>query len=91
MITITSTYAETHFGEVINQAKQEPIVLTTKGRTVAYLLSPEELEKLLLEQKHRDNAVLNYQHYQDRVAKIVSPDTDLLTDEAINQLVHELR
>jgi len=58
---------------------------------VAYLLSPEGLEKLLVEQKHRDNAVLNYQHYQDRVVKIVQPDADLLTDEAINQLVHELR
>lgn len=58
---------------------------------MAYLLSPEGLEKLLVEQKHRDNAVLNYQHYQDRVVKIVQPDADLLTDEAINQLVHELR
>jgi len=58
---------------------------------VAYLLSPEGLEKLLVEQKHRDNAVLNYQHYQDRIGKIVQPDADLLTDEAINQLVHELR
>jgi antitoxin Phd len=91
MITITSTYAETHFGEVISQAQQEPVVLTTQGQTVAYLLSPKELEKLLAEQKHRDNAVLNYQHYQERVARIVNSDAELLTDEAINQLVHELR
>ena len=91
MLTITSTYAETHFNEVINQAQQEPVVLTAQGQTVAYLLSPVELEKLLAAQKQRDNAVVNYQHYQERVARLVHPDTDLLTDEAINQLVHELR
>jgi PHD/YefM family antitoxin component YafN of YafNO toxin-antitoxin module len=92
MLTITSTYAETHFNEVINQAQQEPVVLTAQGgQTVAYLLSPVELEKLLAAQKQRDNAVVNYQHYQERVARLAHPDTDLLTDEAINQLVHELR
>ena len=91
MLTITSTYAETHFNEVINQAQQEPVVLTAQGQTVAYLLSPVELEKLLAAQKQRDNAVVHYQHSQERVAKLAHPDTDLLTDEAINQLVHELR
>ena len=65
--------------------------MTAQGQTVAYLLSPVELEKLLAAQKQRDNAVVNYQHYQERVAKLAHPDTDLLTDEAINQLVHELR
>lgn len=58
---------------------------------MAYLLSPERLEKLIIEQKHRDNAVLNYLHYQDRIGKIVHPDADLLIDETINQLVHQLR
>ena len=61
MLTITSTYAETHFNEVINQAQQEPVVLTAQGQAVAYLLSPVELEKLLAAQKQRDNAVVNYQ------------------------------
>ena len=76
---------------MINQARREPVVLTAQGQTIAYLLSPAELEKLLAEQKRQDNAVVNYQHYQDHVAKIVHPDAELLTDEAINQLVHELR
>ena len=47
MLTITSTYAETHFNEVINQAQQEPVVLTAQGQIVAYLLSPVELENCL--------------------------------------------
>ena len=91
MITITSAYAETHFGEVLNQAQQEPVMLTAQRQTVAYLLSPIEFEKLLAEQKHRDNAVVNYQHYQERVARIAHPDADLLTDETINQNIDDIR
>ncbi len=91
MITITSSYAESHFQEVIKKLEQEPVVLTSQGQTVAYLLSPKELKNLLAEQAQRDNALLNYQQYQERVAKQVHPDADLLSDEDINQLVHELR
>lgn len=91
MITITAIHAKDHFNEMLHQAQNNLVELTDKGETVAYLLSPKELRKLLADQTRRDNAVLKYQHYQERVADLVHPDVNLLSDEDINRLVHELR
>lgn len=91
MITLTSTEAQNRFGEVLDIAQREPVTITRRGRPLAFIISPEELRKLFSDQKKREEAVLAYEAYMKTVKSKVSPLADELTDEDINQLVHELR
>jgi prevent-host-death family protein len=42
MKTITSVDAQNRFGELLDNAQREPIAITRRGRTVAFVVSPEE-------------------------------------------------
>lgn len=46
MITMTSVEAQNHFGALLDSAQREPVTITRRGRTVAYLLSPQDFEQL---------------------------------------------
>ena len=37
MITMTSVEAQNHFGALLDSAQREPVTITRRGRTVAYL------------------------------------------------------
>lgn len=89
MITITSTEAQNRFGEMLDTAQREPVTITRRGRPLAFIISPDELSKLFSSQKRRDEAVATYAAYMEKVK--VNPLVNQLTDDDINQLVHELR
>lgn len=46
MRTMTSVEAQNHFGMLLDTAQREPVSITRRGRTVAYLFSPQEYEAL---------------------------------------------
>ncbi len=46
MRTLTSADAQNRFGELLDNAQREPIGITRRGRTVAFVLSPQEYEAL---------------------------------------------
>ncbi|MFY9259177.1 MAG: type II toxin-antitoxin system Phd/YefM family antitoxin [Gallionella sp.] len=89
MITITSTEAQNRFGEMLDTAQREPVTITRRGRPLAFIISPDELRKLFSSQTRRDEAVATYAAYRDKVK--VNPLANQLSDDDINQLVHELR
>jgi prevent-host-death family protein len=91
MITLTSTEAQNRFGEVMDTAQREPITITRRGRPLVFIISPDELSKLFSNQKGRDEAVAAYEAYLGSIRNKVTPAANQLTDEDINQLVHELR
>lgn len=43
MITVTSVEAQSRFGELIDRAQREPVEVTRRGRTVAYVVSEHEM------------------------------------------------
>ena len=47
MRTMPSVEAQNHFGELLDTAQREPITITRRGRTVAFVLSKQEYEALL--------------------------------------------
>ncbi len=53
MITVTSVEAQSRFGELIDRAQREPIEVTRRGRTVAYVVSEHEMRELT-DRKHRE-------------------------------------
>ncbi|MBS3936645.1 MAG: type II toxin-antitoxin system prevent-host-death family antitoxin [Sulfuritalea sp.] len=46
MITVTSVEAQSRFGELIDRAQREPIEVTRRGRTVAYVVSEHDMREL---------------------------------------------
>ncbi len=41
MITMTSLEAQNHFGELIDTAQREPVLITRRGRPVSFVISPK--------------------------------------------------
>lgn len=92
MIKITSVEAQNRFGELIDKSLREPVEITRRGRTVAYVVSGEDMRELMEVRKRREEAVRWYSHYRDQViSQPLSGDLPDLTDADVNELVHELR
>lgn len=89
MIVMTSVEAQSRFGELIDRAQREPIEITRRGRPVAYVVSEHDLRELGDVRRRREEAVQWYASYRRTTA--ASPEAAALTDEDIDQLVHELR
>ena len=58
MLTLTSGQAQNRFGELLDTAQREPVLITRRGRTVAYLLSPTEYQALA---QHAQTALASQQ------------------------------
>ncbi|HWS68089.1 MAG TPA: type II toxin-antitoxin system Phd/YefM family antitoxin [Steroidobacteraceae bacterium] len=91
MKTLTSVEAQNRFGELLDAAQREPVSITRRGRTVAFLVSPEDMKDLIEGRNKRATAVAAYEAYRTRVAKKASPAANELTDEDVGKLVNELR
>ena len=92
MITVTSVEAQSRFGELIDRSQREPVEVTRRGRTVAYVVSEHDMQELMGLRKRREEAARWYSHYRRQVAdRPVDGDASALTDADVNRLVHELR
>jgi antitoxin Phd len=89
MIAVTSVEAQSRFGELIDRSQREPIEVTRRGRTVAYVVSEHDMKELVDVRKRREEAARWYAQYREKLS--TSPEAEALTDEDINRLVHELR
>jgi len=92
MITITSAEAQNRFGELIDRAQREPVEVTRRGRTIAYVLSEADMQEVVSLRRRREEAASWYSRYRKMVAEQTGVGTNAsLTDAEVNELVHELR
>ena len=56
MITVTSVEAQSRFGELIDRAQREPVEVTRRGRTVAYVVSEHDMRELADLKRQREAA-----------------------------------
>ena len=89
MITVTSVEAQTRFGELIDRSQREPVEVTRRGRTVAYVISGHDMQELVSVQQRREAAARWYSHYRQQA--VTMPVAAALTDDEVNDLVHEAR
>ena len=89
MITVTSVEAQSRFGELIDRSQREPIMVTRRGRAVAYVVSEHDMQELVELRKRREEAARWYSEYRAKIA--AQPDAPALTDADVDRLVHELR
>lgn len=91
MRSVTSVEAQNRFGELIDAAQREPVSITRRGRTVAFVVSPADLEELIDARRGRAAAVEAYDEYLGRVAGRLSAEAAMLDDAAVAALVDEAR
>jgi prevent-host-death family protein len=91
MRSVTSVDAQNRFGELIDAAQREPVSITRRGRTVAFVVSPADLEELIDARRGRAAAVEAYDEYLGRVAGRLSAEAAVLDDAAVAALVDEAR
>jgi prevent-host-death family protein len=91
MRSVTSVEAQNRFGELIDAAQREPVSITRRGRTVAFVVSPADLEELIDARRGRAAAVEAYDEYLGRVAGRLFAEAAVLDDAAVAALVDEAR
>jgi len=88
---MTSVEAQNHFGELLDTAQREPVSITRRGRSVAFVVSTRDMEELIEIRNQRSQALVTFNSYFAETDNRLHSDTQTLTDENINRLVHELR
>ncbi|MDP2431608.1 MAG: type II toxin-antitoxin system prevent-host-death family antitoxin [Pseudomonadota bacterium] len=91
MITVTSVEAQSRFGELIDRSQREPVEVTRRGRTVAYVVSEHDMRELVDVRKRREEAARWFAGYCQKIAGEADAGLPTLSDADINRLVHELR
>ncbi|WP_308389249.1 type II toxin-antitoxin system Phd/YefM family antitoxin [Acidithiobacillus sp. AMEEHan] len=94
MMQITSADAKNRFGELLDRAQREAVVITRHGRPSAVMISVGELESLLALQESRkkqQSALEELQEFFARSDKLLSPAAQKLSDEDVERLVAEAR
>ncbi|WP_058556815.1 type II toxin-antitoxin system prevent-host-death family antitoxin [Thiohalocapsa sp. ML1] len=92
MVTVTSAEAQNRFGELIDRAQREPVEVTRRGRTVAYVVSEADMQELMSLRRRREDATRWYARYRRNVAEQAPAEAaPTLTDADVVGLVHELR
>jgi antitoxin (DNA-binding transcriptional repressor) of toxin-antitoxin stability system len=87
MQTVTSGTVQTRFGAVVDIAKSgSPVTITQYGRPTLMLFAFKEGEELL-----RMRAVAQQESWNKERMRNTTSESSALTDEQINDLVHELR
>ena len=91
MRSLTSVEARNRFGELLDAAQREPVSITRRGRSVAFVVSPADMKKLIDGRQQRVAAVAAYDRYLASVGSRVSSAAAVLDDAAIAQMVDEAR
>ena len=91
MKTVTSVEAQNRFGELLDAAQREPVTITRRGRTVAFIVSPEDLKNLVDARATRQSAVAAYEAYCARVAAVAHPAAATISDADVDRMVRAAR
>ncbi|HEY1253907.1 MAG TPA: type II toxin-antitoxin system Phd/YefM family antitoxin [Terracidiphilus sp.] len=93
MVTVTSVEAQNRFGQLIDGAQREIIIVTRHGRPAAFIVSPRDMEELLDTRRRRSRAVAEMEAWRAEAKRSQSSAQAAaaaqLTDEEVNRLVHE--
>ena len=92
MITVTSVEAQSRFGELVDRSQREPIAVTRRGRTVAYVVSGHDMQALTDVTQRRQEAARWYAQYRSEVLPAaMTQAAATLMDEDVAGMVKALR
>jgi len=88
---MTSVEARKRFSELLDTAQREPIAITRHGSPAAFVISARDMKELLNARQRRSKAVAEMEAWSARAKKRATAAAGRLSDEELNQLVHESR
>lgn len=91
MITVTSVEAQNRFGQLLDTAQREPVVITRNGRTAAFLVSPQDMRELQDARLKRTSAAEAFSAFFAKADAELTAAARELTDAEVVKLVRELR
>lgn len=91
MRTVTSVEAQNKFSELLDNAQREPVTITRRGRPVAFLLSPADMQDLMDVWQTREKNVADFKAFFAKSDAFLSPVAKELTDVDVARLVNEIR
>ncbi|SPE19171.1 Prevent-host-death family protein [Candidatus Sulfotelmatomonas gaucii] len=91
MATMTSVEAQNHFGELLETAQREAVVITRHGRPAVFVVSSSEMADLLELKRMRKQAVREFAAWRRQAKKTTRRAAGSLTDVQISQMVRTRR
>jgi prevent-host-death family protein len=91
MKTVSSAEAQNHFGELLDNAQRGPISITRRGRPVAFIVSPQDMQDLQDARRKRGTAVEEFEAYFAKADAMLTPAARELTDEDVVRMVKASR
>lgn len=91
MRTVTSVEAQNRFGELLDNAQREPVTITRRGRPVAFVLSPADMQELMDIRQTREINLAAFQAFFATSDALLKPAATELTDADVVRLVNEVR
>lgn len=91
MQSVTSVQAQNRFGELLDLAQREPIAVTRRGRTVAYVVCEQDFKAIQTLMQERTRAVRWYDEYADALKAGRSPQSPSISEADIGNLIDEVR
>jgi prevent-host-death family protein len=86
MVKFTTAEAHSRFGELIDRAQREPVAVTRRGRTVAYVVAPQHMaDDASLAQQCAD-AARWFAAFRDTARDAAYPAAASLTDAEVDAL-----
>lgn len=97
MITLTSLDAQSRFGELVDTAQREPVLITRRGRPISIMLSPSGGAKRMLAQfleavaglepLRGEAAAAEFARTRAKLGRVAAAEG--LTEEALAALLHD--
>ncbi|MGE3346824.1 MAG: type II toxin-antitoxin system Phd/YefM family antitoxin [Ramlibacter sp.] len=91
MITVTSVEAQNRFGQLLDSAQREPVVVTRHGRAAAFIVSPQDMDDIMDARARRTRALTEFEAWSQRAHQTATPAAGALTEQDIVNLVRESR
>ena len=91
MATMTSVDAQNHFGQLLEFAQREPVVITRHGRPAAFVVSASEMADLVELRRRRKQAAREFAAWRRQARKTTRRAAASLSDEQINKMLRAVR
>lgn len=84
MITVTSLEAQNKFGQLLDKAQREPVMITRHGRPAAFIVSPQDMDELINARRKRSKAVEEFEAFFAESDKHLKPAARKLREYELN-------
>jgi len=91
MATMTSAEAQNRFGQLIETAQREAVVITRHGRPTVFVVSSAEMADLVELRRRRKQSAREFAAWRRQANKSTRRAAAKLTDEEVNRMARSLR